>query len=203
MIAKLTGLIDSLHDTFLVLDVKGVGYLVSCSSRTLGTIGNTGDPATLFIETVMKETSLSLYGFSTTHEQACFRLLITVQGVGMRMAMALLSALSPVDIYQAIGTQDKDSSTRADGVGPKLASRIMGELKDKIPENTHFITTPYAPSSAQGPNLEDATSALVNLGYRRIDAITAVSKAQSHVNDDAPLSELIRKSLSLLERSGT
>ena len=203
MIAKLTGLIDSIHDTFLILDVKGVGYLVSCSSRTLGAIGNTGDQATLFIETVMKETSLSLYGFSTTHEQTCFRLLITVQGVGMRMAMALLSALSPLDIYQAIGTQDKDSLTRADGVGPKLASRIMGELKDKIPENTHFATTPYAHSSAQGPNLEDATSALVNLGYRRIDAITAVSKAQSHVNDDAPLSELIRKSLSLLERSGT
>lgn len=203
MIAKLTGLIDSIHDTFLVLDVKGVGYLVSCSSRTLGAIGNTGDQATLFIETVMKETSLSLYGFSTTHEQACFRLLITVQGVGMRMAMALLSALSPIDIYQAIGTQDKDSLTRADGVGPKLATRIMGELKDKIPENTHFTAPPLTHSFALSSNLEDATSALVNLGYRRIDAITAVSKAQSHVNDDAPLSELIRKSLNLLERSGT
>lgn len=203
MIAKLTGLIDSIHDTFLVLDVRGVGYLVSCSSRTLGAIGHKGEQATLFIETVMKETSLNLYGFQTTDEQTCFRLLITVQGVGMRMAMALLSALSPVDIYQAIATQDKDSLTRADGVGPKLASRIVGELKDKIPATTPFSATLYTRQSVQSPSLEDATSALVNLGYRRIDAITAVSKAQSHVGEEAPLNELIRKSLSLLERSGT
>ena len=185
------------------MDVRGVGYLVSCSSRTLGAVGHKGEQVTLFIETVMKEASLSLYGFQNTEEQTCFRLLITVQGVGMRMAMALLSALSPTDIYQAIGAQDKDSLTRADGVGPKLASRIMGELKDKIPAHTSLTATLYTPSFVQFPSLEDATSALINLGYRRIDALTAVSKAQSHVGEDAPLNELIRKSLSLLERSGT
>src|ERR1700722_1819716 len=107
MIAKLTGFIDTLGDTSLILDVGGVGYLVSCSSRTLSTIGLKGEQATLFIETMMRAESLHLYGFKTQDEQDCFRLLTTVQGVGMRMGLALLSALSSADIYQAIASQDK------------------------------------------------------------------------------------------------
>jgi Holliday junction DNA helicase RuvA len=203
MIAKLTGLLDVLNETSLVLDVNGVGYLVSCSSRTLGSLGTKGERVTLFIETVMRAESLQLYGFGSQEEQACFRLLTTVQGVGMRMALALLSALSPSDIYQAIATQDKTILTRADGVGPKLASRVVTELKDKIPTGIAFAANVYTHPSSLAPSLEEAVSALVNLGYRRLEAVTAVSKAQQRLGEDAPLNDLIRQGLSLLARSGT
>ena len=151
----------------------------------------------------MRAESLHLYGFGSTDEQDCFRLLITVQGVGMRMGLALLSALAPSDIYQAIAAQDKTILTRADGVGPKLASRILVELKDKIP--THMSCTPnvYALPSSLSSNMQEAISALVNLGYRRLEAVTAVNKAQQHLSEDAPLNDLIRQGLSYLARSGT
>ncbi len=203
MIAKLTGILDVLSESSLVLEVNGVGYLVSCSSRTLGSLGAKGERVTLFIETVMRAESLQLYGFASPEEQACFRLLITVQGVGMRMALSLLSALSPSDAYQAIATQDKTILTRADGVGPKLASRIVTELKDKIPTGLALSSNVYAHPSSLAPTLEEAASALVNLGYRRLEAVTAVSKAQQSLGDDAPLNDLIRQGLSLLARSGT
>ena len=203
MIAKLTGLLDTLGDTFLILDVGGVGYLVSCSSRTLRAIGSKGEHATLFIETVMRAESLHLYGFGTREEQDCFRLLTTIQGVGMRMALALLSALSPMEIFQAIASQDKVTLTRADGVGPKLASRILTELKDKIPANLSFISSPHSSPSSLSPPLEEAVSALVNLGYRRLEAVMAVSKAQQHLGEAASLNDLIRQGLSSLARSGT
>lgn len=203
MIAKLTGNLDILNDTSLVLDVNGVGYLVSCSSRTLGSLGAKGDRIVLFIETVMRAESLQLYGFGTPEEQTCFRLLITVQGVGMRMALSLLSAFSPSEIYQAISAQDKALLTRADGVGPKLASRIVTELKDKIPTGLAFASNVYTHPSSLAPTLEEAVSALVNLGYKRLEAVTAVSKAQQHLGEEAPLNDLIRQGLSLLARSGT
>lgn len=202
MIAKLSGLIDTISETSLILDVKGVGYLVSCSSRTLGTIGHTGEHATLYIETIMRAESLHLYGFKDRAEQDCFRLLTTVQGVGTRMGLALLSALSPTDIYQAIAAQDKTILTRADGVGPKLASRIVTELKDKIPKDLAYTATVYTlPSSA--PLVQEALSALVNLGYRRFEAMTAINKAQQDLGEAATLNDLIRQGLSLLSRSGT
>jgi Holliday junction DNA helicase RuvA len=203
MIAKLMGRVDTLNDTSLILDVNGVGYLVSCSSRTLGNLSAKGESVTLFIETVMRAESLHLYGFGTQEEQTCFRLLITVQGVGMRMALSLLSALSPADVHQAIAAQDKASLTRAEGVGPKLASRIVTELKDKIPESTPVASNVYSHPSALPPSLEEAVSALVNLGYRRLEAVTAVSKAQQNLGEEAPLNDLIRQGLSLLARSGT
>jgi holliday junction DNA helicase RuvA len=203
MIAKLTGLIDTLGDTFLILDVNGVGYLISCSSRTLSTIGVKGERAVLLIETVMRAESLHLYGFGSMDEQNCFRLLITVQGVGMRMGLALLSALAPSDIYQAIAAQDKTTLTRADGVGPKLATRILTELKDKIPEDISFTSNVTSLPSSLSPNVQEAVSALVNLGYRRLEAVTAVSKAQQRLSEDASLNDLIRQGLSLLSRSGT
>ena len=203
MIAKLTGFIDTIADTFLIIDVGGVGYLVSCSSRTLRNIGPKGEKATLFIETVMRAESLQLYGFGTREEQECFRLLITVQGVGMRMALSLLSALSPAEIYQGIATQDKVTLTRADGVGPKLASRIITELKDKIPAELGFSVHLNALPSSLPPILEEAASALVNLGYRRLEAITAISKAQQNLGEEAALNDLIRQGLNLLARSGT
>lgn len=203
MIAKLTGLVDTVGETFLILDVNGVGYFISCSSRTLSHFGEKGEKITLFIETVMRAESLQLFGFESREEQECFRLLTTVQGVGMRMALALLSALSRQDIYQAIATQDKTTLTRADGVGLKLASRIMTELKDKVPLEIGFASNVYSLPSSLSPTLEEATSALVNLGYRRMEAVTAISKAQQTLGAEAPLNDLIRQGLSLLARSGT
>lgn len=200
MIAKLTGLIDTIGETSLILDVNGVGYLVSCSGRTLNTIGHKGEQATLHIETIMRAESLHLYGFSDSAEQDCFRLLTTVQGVGTRMALSLLSAFSSSDIYQAIGTQDKTTLTRADGVGPKLASRIVTELKDKMPKDLAYTTTTYSPLPPS-PVVDEALSALVNLGYRRFEAMTAINKAQQDLGESATLNDLIRQGLSLLSRS--
>ncbi len=203
MIAKLTGVIDTIGENFLILDVNGVGYLVSCSSRTLTSIGAKGERAVLFIETVMRAESLQLYGFGSHEEQDCFKLMTTVQGVGMRMGLSLLSALAPNDIYRAIASQDKATLTRADGVGPKLASRILTELKDKIPTEISFASNVYTHPSSLSPSTEEAVSALVNLGYRRIEAVTAVSKAQQTLGEEAPLNDLIRGGLSHLARSGT
>ena len=202
MIAKLTGLIDSIEDTFLILDVGGVGYLVSCSRRTLSNIGPKGESVSLYIDTVMRPESLHLYGFGTREEQDCFRLLTTVQGVGMRMAMAILSALSPFEIYQAIATQDKTTLIRAEGVGPKLASRILTELKDKVPTELGFSSNIYPIHSSLPPTIEEAVSALVNLGYRRLEAVTAISKTQQKLGEEATLNDLIRQGLSLLARNG-
>lgn len=199
MIAKLTGLIDTIGDTSLILDVSGVGYLVSCSSRTLSTIGAQGERATLCIETIMRAESLHLYGFRDQEEQECFRILTTVQGVGTRMGLALLSALSPNDIYQAIGAQDKASLTRADGVGPKLASRIVTELKDKVPKDLAYTATVHA-HPASTPLVEEAVSALVNLGYRRLEAMAAVHKAQQELGQGAALNDLIRQGLAHVTR---
>lgn len=202
MIAKLTGVIDTIGETSLILDVGGVGYFVSCSSRTLSTLGLKGEQITLFIETIMRAESLHLYGFKDQAEQDCFRLLTTVQGVGTRMGLALLSALSPADIYQAIASQDKTILTRADGVGPKLASRITTELKDKVPKELTYTATVY-PLPSSTPMVQEALSALVNLGYRRFEAMTAVNKAQQDLGETATLNDLIRQGLSLLSRSGT
>lgn len=202
MIAKLTGIIDTFGENTLIIDVNGVGYLVSCSSQTLRNVGSQGERITLFIETVMRAESLQLYGFGSTEEQACFRLLTTVQGVGMRMGLALLSALPSTEIYQAIASQDKETLTRADGVGPKLASRILTELKDKIPSEIGFLPHSNRISSSLPAHVQEAVSALVNLGYRRLDAVTAISKAQQQLGD-ASLNDLIRQGLSFLARTGT
>jgi len=201
MIAKLTGIIDTIGETSVILDVKGVGYLVSCSSRTLSTLGHQKDQATLFIETLMRAESLHLYGFKDQAEQDCFRLLTTVQGVGTRMGLALLSALSHTDIYQAIGAQDKASLTRADGVGPKLASRILTELKDKIPKDISYTATVYGPAASPSPLVEEAVSALTNLGYRRLESMAAIHKAHKELGEEASLNDLIRQGLALVARS--
>lgn len=203
MIAKLTGVVDTSAETFLILDVGGVGYLVSCSSRTLSTIGPKGEHATLYIETIMRAESLHLYGFATREEQNCFRLLTTVQGVGTRMALSLLSALSSFDIYQAIATQDKTMLTRAEGVGPKLAGRVVTELKDKVPADVGMASNIYPLPSSLSPSLEEAVSALVNLGYRRLEAVTAITKSQQVLGEEASLNDLIRQGLNLLARTGT
>ena len=166
MIAKLTGLVDSQGEDWAVLDVGGVGYLVFCSRRTLGVLPRRGETAGLFIDTHVREDHIHLYGFAEAAERDWFRLLQSVQGVGARVALAILSALSAGDLTQTIAAQDKVPLTRASGVGAKLAQRIVAELKDKVAATVPGSIS--ADAAAGNGEAEDAVSALVNLGYPRI-----------------------------------
>ena len=198
MIAKLRGIIDTIGEDFCIVDVNGVGYLVFASAKTLGRLAR-GQEAALRIETVVREDSISLFGFYDAWEKEWFSTLTKVQGVGAKVCLSILSALSPNQLSQAIAAQDKTSFTRANGVGPKLAARIVTELKDKIvtiplsAETNDFAkgmdmdaneeTAAYEDqleARAADPNLmEDAISALVNLGYQRLEAYRAVNKAMA------------------------
>jgi Holliday junction DNA helicase RuvA len=199
MIAKLTGLVDSAGEDWAVLDVGGVGYLLFCSSRTLSRLPRIGEAARLFVETHVREDHIHLYGFADEEERAWFRLLQTVQGVGSKVALAILSTLSAADLGQAIAAGDKAMLSRPAGVGPKLAARLAVELKDKVgtvlPAGA-FIALPEQVGAA----LEDAVSALVNLGYRRAEAQLAVVKASSTLGVDAKTPALIRAGLQELGR---
>ncbi len=199
MIGKLSGRIDSILGAHVIVDVGGVGYVVMCSARTLRAIGAVGEAASLRIETHVREDAINLYGFADTLEQDWFRLLTTVQGVGARVALAILGTVSPEQLMQAIATQDKTALTQADGVGPKLALRLVTELKDKTPA---FMASPARLASAAPlpPSLAgDALSALLNLGYRRAEAFAAVSAAATR-DPEAKLDALIRASLVELSR---
>lgn len=214
MIAKLRGLIDTLGDDYCIIDVNGVGYLVFASSKTLSRL-KVGAPANILIETVVREDSISLFGFYDAWEKEWFLTLTKVQGVGAKVCLSILSALSPSQLSQAVAAQDKASFTRASGVGPKLAARIVTELKDKI------VTVPLAAATkaelagemtmdadletesyeddiiaqTEDPSaMEDAISALVNLGYQRLEAYQAVNKAMLG-NPNAGVSDLIRLAL--------
>ena len=197
MIGKLSGIIDSFSSGHLILDVGGVGYLVHASARTLEKIGQKGDPASLLIETAVREDAITLYGFVDSAEQSWFKLLTSVQGVGAKAGLAILSALTPEKISLAIAAQDKAMLTQADGVGPKLATRILTELKDKA------VNLDLSPKSVEGfvDNSEktpegvdnDAVSALINLGYARADAYSAVIRAKDKANDN--LQDLLRLAL--------
>jgi Holliday junction DNA helicase RuvA len=195
MIAQLTGRVDALSDGTCVIDVGGVGYLVQASSRTLSALPPTPTPAKLLIETHVREDAILLYGFADAAERDWFRLLTTVQGVGGRVALAILSALSPRDLVSAIAAGDKASLTRAAGVGPRLAIRLLTELRDKagaMPAPAGIMYTPQiAPQSPAG----DALSALVNLGYRRPEAQQTVARVAERLGDNATLDALIRDSL--------
>ncbi len=205
MIGKLTGLIDTITEGYLLLDVNGVGYVINASGRTLSRIGSKGDPASLLIDTNVREDAITLYGFADASEQQWFRLLTSVQGVGAKAGMAILSVCPPERVGLAIAAQDKAALTQADGVGPKLATRILSELKDKAANMdislaaSHGgapVSTPasQATSAPENAGLEqDAISALINLGYARSDAYTAVHKASSEANDN--LQTLIRLAL--------
>ncbi len=203
MIGKLTGLVDSTGDDWAMLDVSGVGYIAFCSSRTLDRIQDLRDPVSLLIETHVREDHIHLFGFIDQAERDWFRLLSTVQGVGTKMALALLSALPPQELVQTIAAQDKASLTRANGIGPKLAARIVTELKDKAGalEFGHLAMTPRSgragPDSADGlrSSVEDAVSALVNLGYRRSEAFGAVAQAANRLGGDSALESLIKEGL--------
>nr|WP_276570052.1 Holliday junction branch migration protein RuvA [Rhodovibrio salinarum] len=205
------GMVDEVDDDHLILDVGGVGYLVHASSRTLGRLPGRSEAVALMIETVVREDAILLYGFHETAERDWFRLLNTVQGVGARHALAILSVLPPDQLAQAVAAQDKQSVARANGVGPKLAGRITAELKDKAGTialgPTASGESPAADTGGEGPavsNLgevsEDAVSALTNLGYRRTEAFTAVAAASRRLGRDAGLQTLITEGLKELSQ---
>jgi holliday junction DNA helicase RuvA len=203
MIAKLAGVIDQIGPEAAVIDVGGVGYLAFCSTRTLGRLPAIGSTASLLIETHVREDHIHLYGFIDTAERDWFRRLTTVQGVGARLALAILSVVAPEQLGLAILAQDKAALTRADGVGARLAARIVNELRDKVggvvAEATSAVPIAPAPDAEAGP-AADAVSALVNLGYRRTEAFGAVVTATRRLGSGADAGALIRAGLQELAR---
>lgn len=196
MIAMLSGIVEQTGSESLVVDVNGVGYHVFCSMRTLTRAPIRGEPLRLFIETHVREDHIHLYGFVDESERAWFRLLTTVQGVGARTAMAILGSLAPGELATAIMAQDRGAITRADGVGPKLAGRIMIELKDKA---AGLAPEPSLAATPEGAAV-DAVSALVNLGYPKSEAYGAVAEAARRLGPAARLDVLIKAGLKELVR---
>ncbi len=205
MIGKLKGTVDSYGEDFVVVDVHGVGYVVHCSAKTLTALPPPGEAAVLSIETVVREDMIRLFGFRSDAEREWFRLLQTVQGVGAKVALAILSVLDPGGVATAIGTQDKAAIGRAPGVGPKLAARIVAELKDKAPvfgvvdPGLARLVEDVAEKRASGP-VQDAVSALVNLGWPQAQASTAVAAALAKAGEGVETSALIRLGLKELAK---
>ena len=199
MIAKLTGRIDSTAGDSAVIDVAGVGYLVYCSARTLDALPSAGEAASLHVETHVREDHIHLYGFGTLAERDWFRLLTTVQGVGTRVALAILSALSGDRLADALLAGDADMLTQAQGVGPRLAGRILAELKDKAVPAGAASPGPAGPVGGVGDGrseaVDDAVSALVNLGYRRGEAYGAVIESARALGPEIEVGALIRAGL--------
>ncbi len=210
MIAKLKGVVDSVGSDRAVLDVNGVGYLLFCPAGTLRDLPPPGGAATLLVDTHVREDHIHLYGFSDSLERDWFRLLQTVQGVGARVAIAILSVIGPAQLAEAIAAQDKAPVTQAPGVGAKLAQRIVAELKDKVPVLIAGLSAD-APAGADGIRTAralvsdaaaDAVSALVNLGYRRVEAFTAVAAVARDEPGDLEVEVLIRSALRELAQTG-
>jgi holliday junction DNA helicase RuvA len=200
MIGKLKGVIDAYGEDFVVVDVNGVGYVVHCSSRTLQNLPAVGEAATLSIETHVREDLIRLFGFRSDQEREWFRLLQTVQGVGAKVALGVLSALDSGALATAIGTGDKAAISRAPGVGPKLAARLVAELKDKAPAfgpvDPNVIRLSGALEDRKAPQpVTDAVSALVNLGYGQPQASAAVAAALRQAGEAAEARTLIRLGL--------
>lgn len=194
MIAKLTGTLEDTGADWAVIEVAGVGYLVHCSAKTLSALGISGDRVTIHTELQVSENDLRLIGFSSAAEREWFRLLTGVQGVGSKMALAVLSALSAEELQRACAGGDAATIARAQGVGPKLAGRIANELKDKaggLPTTAGTFGSPPPPGSASA----DAVSALQNLGFKPAVAASAVASAQAELGSDAELNELVRVAL--------
>ena len=206
MIAKLSGILDSVALDALILDVNGVGYHVHASARTLSRAGQTGEPLSLHIDTHVREDAIALFGFIDAMEQQWFRLLYSVQGVGPKAALAILSACPPERLGFAIASGDAALLRQADGVGPKLATRIVTELKDEAAKMELAVPVAAAKSgkgsSAAAPASadNDAVSALINLGYSRSDAYEAVLNARKKSNDNNNLNDIIKLALKELAR---
>lgn len=205
MIGKLKGTIDSYGEDTVILDVQGVGYLVHCSTRTLQALPATGEAAVLSIETHVREDMIRLYGFQNDLEREWFRLLQTVQGVGAKVALAVLGTLKPADLATAIAMRDKAAVARTPGVGPKVAERIVTELKDKAPNYVALdpavarLAGSVDDNTAPRP-VADAVSALVNLGYGQPQAAAAIAAASREAGEAADTKVLIRLGLKELSR---
>jgi Holliday junction DNA helicase RuvA len=205
MIGKLKGVIDSYGEDFIVLDVQGVGYLVHCSARTMQALPAPGQPASLSIETHVREDQIRLFGFLSDAEREWFRLLQTVQGVGAKVALSVLGAFKPADLASAIALGDKVTIRKAPGVGPKVAERIVIELKDKAPAYAALdpalirLSGDLSDKRAPQPVL-DAVSALVNLGYGQPQAAAAIAAASRNAGEGAETPQLIRLGLKELSK---
>lgn len=205
MIGKLKGLVDSYGDDHVILDVQGVGYLVHCSARTMQALPPVGEAATLFIEMLVREDMIRLYGFVSQAEKSWFLLLQNVQGVGSKVALNVLSTLSPSELANAVALGDKVMVARANGVGPKVAARIVAELKDKAPgfasvdPGVAGLVAQIEDRQAPRP-VADAVSALVNLGYAPIQASAAIAGAVREAGEDADTARLIRLGLKELAK---
>jgi holliday junction DNA helicase RuvA len=205
MIGKLKGLIDSYGEDFVILDVGGVGYQVHCSARTLQALPSPGEASVLSIETYVREDQIKLFGFRSDVEREWFRLLQTVQGVGAKVALAVLSTLPPSDLANAIALRDKAAVARTPGVGPKVAERIVTELKDKAPAfasvDPALVHLSGAIDNDRAPRpVTDAISALVNLGYGPPQAAAAIASASRSAGENAETAQLIRLGLKELAK---
>ncbi len=200
MIGKLKGKIDEVGEDWVLLDVNGVCYEVSCSSKTLGALPSTGEAATLSIETYVREDQIRLFGFLNEQERTWFRLLQSVQGVGAKVALAIMSTLSMTDLSNAIAMQDKAMVARSPGVGPKVAGRIVSELKDKVPafsisEIEGTASQPGETSAPTSSATSDAISALTNLGYSPSQASAAIATVYKEAGEEPAAETLIRLGL--------
>ena len=206
VIAKLTGLLEASGEDWAVIDVGGVGYRVFASGRTLAGLGPAGRPASLYIETHVREDHIHLYGFEDRAERDWFRLLTTVQGVGAKVALAILTVLPAGELAQVIAAQDRAALSQASGVGAKLAGRILSELRDRVGELAVGAATAVAVGAGDGAGVAagafapdgaaaDAVSALVNLGYKRVEAFGAIAGVARRLGGSAPVEELIRAGL--------
>jgi holliday junction DNA helicase RuvA len=200
VIASLSGAVDQIGGDSVVVDVGGVGYLVFASARTLGRMPARGEPVRLLVETHVREDHIHLYGFADEAERGWFRLLTTVQGVGARIAIAILSTLDPESLTTAVMAQDQAALTRADGVGKKLGQRIVIELRDKVGGVALGPAAAGDKPTPSGGIAGDAVSALVNLGYPRTDAFAAVTQATRALGGEARFDALFRASLKELAR---
>ena len=204
MIGKLKGTIEELGEDYVLVDVHGVCYVAYCSARTLLRLGSVGEACILFIETYVREDQIRLFGFMTALEREWFNILQTVQGVGAKVALALLSTLTPAELANAIALQDRIAVSRAPGVGPKVAMRIMTELKNKAPafagEAANIGLKQELGGGVAAAPVADAVSALTNLGYSRDQAANAIAAAMKAAGEGADSAKLIRFGLKELAR---
>ena len=197
MIGKLTGTLDSLGEDWAIIDVGGVGYNVFGSARTLGRLATAQGLQSLYIETHVREDHIHLYGFAAAAERSWFRMLTTVQGVGARVAMGLLGVLAPQQLVECVVAQDKQPLLRAEGVGPKLAARIVAELRDRVSGLEIEGAAPTVAAAGDGVDqaTADAISGLVNLGYGRAEAFAAVARVAQALDSGVSAEALIPAAL--------
>jgi Holliday junction DNA helicase RuvA len=205
MIGKLKGIVDSYGEDYIILDVNGVGYQVHCSARTLQALPSPGEAVALSIETYVREDQIKLFGFASDIEREWFRLLQTVQGVGAKVALSVLGTLKASELASAVAMRDKAMVARSPGVGPKVAERIVTELKDKVPAFSNIDPAVVRLAGALDENraprpVADAVSALVNLGYGQPQAAAAIAAAARNAGEGADTATLIRQGLKELAK---